>query len=388
MAHVSNSMDQGLRLLGVDKTFREKVLSDVTLDVAPGEILALTGPSGAGKTTLCRAIAGLERPNAGSITLGGSNISNMPAARRRVALMFESYALYPHFTVERNVMSPLQSPNATPTGPSLEESAIRAKADDVLDLLEIGHLKQRFPGELSGGQKQRVALARALVCDPTMYLLDEPISHLDAKLRHKLRGEIRQRLQLKSVPTIWATPDGLEALSVGDRVAVIVGGRIEQIGTPEELWTSPATTRVATLLGDPPMNLIPGALVSVDGKLFVERKGMRIPLPDRHGAVAQTAASDQLTVGIRPNELSLSDNLSQQAMPVEIYSSELFGKYAIVTVSLKGLRLKLKTTLDAGILASDRIGRPTGLSIPSGNLTLFDGVSGQLLPNAQPVMQR
>ena len=179
-----------------------------------GEVLALVGPSGAGKTTLCRLSPGLGGRGLGLSTR--NDITDQAASERRMALMFESYALYPHMTVRENVMSPLR---ARAKGRQLAEAP--AAVDRLLGLLEVLHLADRHPADLSGGQKQRVALARALVQDTSVLMLDEPISHLDAKLRHKLRGEIRRMLSERGHPSVWCTPDGLEALSVGDRVAVI-----------------------------------------------------------------------------------------------------------------------------------------------------------------------
>src|SRR3954468_15661989 len=222
----------GLVVSGIGKRFGEtRALDEVSFTVAPGEILALTGPSGSGKTTLCRVLAGLDEPDAGTIALDGRDVTRMPGGRRRVAFMFESYALYPQLSVFDNVASPLRAPNAEARSGNLDEAIL-----PMLELLEIAALAQRLPGELSGGQKQRVGLARALVQNPSLFLLDEPIAHLDAKLRHKLRGEIRLQLKGRSRPTIWTTPDGLEALSVADRVSVIHDGRIEQIAAPDEIW--------------------------------------------------------------------------------------------------------------------------------------------------------
>ena len=244
-----------IELGDVSKTFAAvRALDSVSLAARAGELLAITGPSGAGKTTLCRIIAGLETPDAGVCRIAGRDVASVPAAARRVAYMFESYALYPHLTVRENVMSPLIAPNGRGTD--------IGGVDVLLDFLEIRHLSARLPAELSGGQKQRVALARTLVQRPAVTLLDEPISHLDAKLRHKLRSEIRRIVTSRPSPTLWCTPDAMEALSVADRVAVIDAGRIEQIATPEELWRRPATVRVARLVGDPPMNLLPGRVES------------------------------------------------------------------------------------------------------------------------------
>lgn len=367
----------GLAVRGAGKSFRARVLDGVDLDAAPGEILALTGPSGAGKTTLCRILAGLERADEGDLHLGASDLSRVPAGRRRVAFLFESYALYPHLTVRQNALSPLMAPNGR-----TDPAAAGRRVDEVLELLEIRHLDARLPGALSGGQKQRAALARTLVQEPALFLLDEPISHLDAKLRHKLRGEIRRRLSGQPAPAVWATPDGMEALSVGDRVAVIDGGRIEQVGTPEEVWLNPASARVARLLGDPPMNLVPGTLAEENGALCFARRELRLPLPARLAGAAALAMTGEVVLGVRPDALALAPAGATGSVPAEIYSNEPFGKHAILTLDLGGLLVKAKTSMAVADACGEGggIGRPVGLALPAEGLVLFDGPTGRAMP--------
>jgi len=373
---VNAPLKPGLFARGISKSFAHKVLADIGIEVAPGELLAITGPSGAGKTTFCRILAGLDHPDTGTVELGGRNLAGIAPQQRRVALMFESYALYPHLTVRGNALSPLQAP-----GGRLDPAAANKRVDEVLELLEIRHLGERLPGALSGGQKQRVALARTLVQKPDLFLLDEPISHLDAKLRHKLRGEIRRRLSAQEAPSIWSTPDGMEALSVGDRVVVIDGGRIEQVGTPEEIWQRPASARVAKLLGDPPMNLIEGKLERDGGTLFFVRRTLRLALPP---TLAAAATSDDVILGVRPDTIAFTAPDAPGALPAEIYSNEPFGKHAILTLDLGGLLAKAKTTMAVaaalGEGTGDGIGRPVGMVFPTEGLILFDGATGRALP--------
>jgi ABC-type sugar transport system ATPase subunit len=367
----------GLTVRGVGKSFRTQVLEGVDLDVAPGEILALTGPSGAGKTTLCRILAGLERPDQGTLRLGDGDLLAIPAGRRHVAFLFESYALYPHLTVRQNALSPLQAPNVR-----ADLATANRRVDEVLELLEIRQLDARLPGALSGGQKQRAALARTLVQQPALFLLDEPISHLDAKLRHKLRGEIRRRLASQPAPAIWATPDGMEALSVGDRVAVIDEGKIEQVGTPEEIWLNPVSTRVARLLGDPPMNLVPGTLAEESGVRCFARRELRLPLPAPLAHAAGLSMSGDVVLGVRPDAVTVVPAETPGALGAEIYSNEPFGKHAILTLDLGGLLVKAKTSMAVagGFGEGGGIGRPVGLALPAEGLILFDGPTGRALP--------
>ncbi|MGA0562555.1 ABC transporter ATP-binding protein [Ancylobacter sp. VNQ12] len=382
---MSASAMPGLSARGISKSFAKgkgevvAALHEVGIEVAPGELLAITGPSGAGKSTLCRILAGLERPDAGTVTLGGRDLAGVPPQQRRVALMFESYALYPHLTVRGNALSPLLAP-----GGRLDPAAANTRVDEVLELLEIRHLGERLPGALSGGQKQRVALARMLVQTPDLYLLDEPISHLDAKLRHKLRGEIRRRLAGQSAPSVWSTPDGMEALSVGDRVVVIDQGRVEQVGTPEEIWQRPASARVARLLGDPPMNLVEGKLRSEGGTLYFARRDIRLALPPVLSFAAAGMPGEDIILGVRPADIGFAPPDAPGAVGAEIYSNEPFGKHAIVTLDLGALLAKAKTTMaTASALsegANEGIGRKVGLLFPHDGLTLFDGTTGRALP--------
>jgi multiple sugar transport system ATP-binding protein len=365
-----------LELRGICKSFGPvAALQSVSLTVRPGELLAVTGPSGAGKSTLCRVVAGLETPDKGHCRIGERDVDGVPAGRRHVAYMFESYALYPHMTVRDNVMSPLIAPN----GRGRDSAAV----DALLELLEIRHLGERLPSQLSGGQKQRVALARVLVQQPLVTLLDEPISHLDAQLRHKLRREIRTLVTSRPSPTVWCTPDAMEALSIGDRVAVIVQGVIEQIGTPEEIWARPASLRVARLVGDPPMNLLPGRLV---GDSFVGST-LRIALPPQLAKATAHAGDRAVVLGVRADLLDVVPEGMPASATAEVYSYEPFGKYAVVSLRLGDTIIKVKTKSGAPVA----IGATAGLVLPPSGFVLFEADSGKIIaaeetdPRTEPI---
>ena len=224
-------------------------IDGISLVARDGEFMVLLGPSGCGKTTLLRIIAGLEKPTSGEVLIDGEVVNEMPPRARGIAMVFQSYGLYPHLTVWNNIAFPLRT-----QGTPREE--IKRKVEWAAGLLGIDHLAQRRPRQLSGGERQRVALARALVRDPTVFLLDEPLSNLDAKLRASARSELKAFQQKVRTATIYVTHDQVEAMGMGDRIAVIDRGRLRQVGTPTEIYEHPADEFVATFLGTPPMNLI------------------------------------------------------------------------------------------------------------------------------------
>ena len=235
---------------GISKLFGQvKAVEHVDLATAEGEFLVLLGPSGCGKTTLLRMIAGIEEPTAGDIVIDGRVVTRLPPRVRNIAMVFQSYALYPHMTVGKNISFPLRTRG-------MEKGAIREKVEWAAGMFGIGHLLDRKPRELSGGERQRVALARAMVRQPSVFLLDEPLSNLDAILRASAREELRQFQKRVGVTTIYVTHDQVEAMGLGDRIVVMSRGTIRQVGTPREIYQWPADTFVATFVGSPPMNLI------------------------------------------------------------------------------------------------------------------------------------
>ncbi|HKI52330.1 MAG TPA: ABC transporter ATP-binding protein, partial [Geothermobacteraceae bacterium] len=236
-----------VRFSGVSKTYGQvDAVNGVDLEIRDGELLVLLGPSGSGKTTLMRLCAGLERLSAGTISIDGETIDELPPRRREIAMVFQNYALYPHKSIFGNIAFPLRVQGEKP-------AAIRDKVAWAAGLFEIGHLLERLPSQLSGGERQRVAIARAVVRRPKLFLMDEPLSNLDAKVRDYARGELKKFQRQIGVTTLFVTHDQIEAMGLGDRIAILHQGRLRQIGTPAEIYHNPADTFVAGFIGTPPM---------------------------------------------------------------------------------------------------------------------------------------
>src|SRR5216110_740233 len=274
-------------------------VKDVDLEIADKEFVALVGPSGCGKTTTLRMIAGLEDITGGEILIGGDVVNDVPPKDRDIAMVFQNYALYPHMTVHENMSFGLRLKK-------LPKDEIRRRVAAVAGILGIGELLDRKPKQLSGGQRQRVAMGRAIVRNPKVFLFDEPLSNLDAKLRVHMRTEIKKVHQKVRTTTVYVTHDQVEAMTLADRVVVINAGRIEQIGTPHELYHSPATLFVAGFIGSPAMNMVKCGLEEVAGELHVrltDRIGF--PLPPARAARYQNVPRDEkLLLGIRPEHIT------------------------------------------------------------------------------------
>ena len=316
-------MTASVKLEGIVKRHgATTVLHGIDLEIRPGEFFVLLGPSGSGKTTTLRILAGLEAVNAGRVLMDGADVTTKEPGERDVAMVFQSYALYPHMTVEQNVGFPLKM-----VGVARDEIG-RAVAG-AAGLVGIGHLLQRTPGQLSGGQQQRVALARAIVRQPRLFLLDEPLSNLDAKLRLETRLELRKLQRSLGVTTVYVTHDQEEAMTLADRIAVFMDGRIVQVGSPRDVFARPQTVDVAAFIGTPPMNLLPGVwegnAVSVDGHV--------LPL------ASAASSARQVTVGVRPGDLRIAD----AGLPARVERVEDLGDSAIVSFVAGERILKQKT---------------------------------------------
>lgn len=327
---------------GVEKRFADGTVavSELDLVVADGERIALVGPSGCGKTTVLRLVAGLETPTRGTIRIGGRAANELTPRERNVAMVFQDYALYPHRTVRGNLEFPLRM-----RGASREE--IRRRVRWVAELLELEPLLDRYPRELSGGQRQRVAMGRALVREPAVFLLDEPLSNLDARLRSEVRSEIADLQRRTGTTMIYVTHDQVEAMTLGQRVAILDGGKLQQVGPPEEVYEAPANAFVAGFLGSPPMNLFPARIVA-EGSPALLLGTQRVPVaPERIPEAAWVRGI--ATAGIRPEAIALAADSDSSALRVEVRRSELLGHEALVEVAVAdgGQSVKLVARLAA-----------------------------------------
>jgi multiple sugar transport system ATP-binding protein len=283
----------------VTKRFGEvTAVDDLTLDVADQEFLVLVGPSGCGKTTALRMLAGLDDPTSGDIVIGERVVTEVAAIDRDIAMVFQSYALYPHMTVRRNIEFPLRSRKV----PAAERDQLVADAAASLDL---GQLLDRKPAQLSGGQRQRVALARAIVRRPAVFLMDEPLSNLDAKLRVQTRAELVELQRRLATTVVYVTHDQVEAMTMADRIAVMEQGVLLQAGPPQEVYAKPANLFVARFIGNPPMNTMPGTVVVAEGVTQVQLPGGRVDLPPAAAAAVKERDDAEVVLGVRPEHARL-----------------------------------------------------------------------------------
>ena len=281
----------------VQKTYANKVavLHGIGFDIADGEFVVLVGPSGCGKSTLLRMLAGLEEITGGEITIDGKVVNDLESKDRDIAMVFQSYALYPHMTVGENMGFSLRLRNA-------DKTLTAKRVDDAARILNLDKLLDRHPRELSGGQRQRVAMGRAIVRDPKVFLFDEPLSNLDAKLRVAMRAEIKSLHQRLKTTTVYVTHDQIEAMTMADRIVVMHDGIIEQIGTPLELYDRPSNLFVAQFIGSPSMNVVEGRLRGSGGDTSVEAAGTHWPVPAQTGG----AVGQAVHYGIRPGDIHLA----------------------------------------------------------------------------------
>jgi sn-glycerol 3-phosphate transport system ATP-binding protein len=354
----------------------------LTCTVADGEFMVLVGPSGCGKTTALRMVAGLEEPTSGAIAIDGTVVNGVPPRDRDIAMVFQNYALYPHKTVLENLAFGLRQHK-------VPKAEIAERVREVSSLLTLDELLDRKPAQLSGGQRQRVAMGRALARSPRVYLLDEPLSNLDAQLRTQLRADLKQLHQRFSTTTIYVTHDQVEAMTLGDRIAVMSGGKLLQLGTPQEIYRRPANLFVAGFIGSPPMNL-----------LSASAAGGRVHAGDLELGVSGVP-DGELVVGVRPEALRLvTGAVQEQAVQVRTEVVELLGHETIVYGSIRGRHVATGSTA-AGIssLSAERatvvarldarrqptVGETITLGMSMEDVHLFDAKSGEALARPQPL---
>mgnify|MGYP006077371469 CR=1 FL=1 len=335
-----------------------QVMHGVSADIEDGEFVVLVGPSGCGKSTLLRMLAGLEEISGGTISIGDRVVNDVLPKERDIAMVFQSYALYPHKTVYDNISFPLLMMKRS-------KAEIEEKVRNAAEILDLTKYLKRYPKELSGGQRQRVAMGRAIVRDPQVFLFDEPLSNLDAKLRVTMRIEIKELHQRLGTTIVYVTHDQVEAMTMADKIVVMRDGRVEQIGSPLDLYDNPSNTFVAGFIGSPSMNFVHGKIASEGGSyIFLSDSGLKLPLP-------QTAAEDgqAVTYGVRPELVQIGDGgVEMEVVAVEPTGSEtqIFARSG-------------KDTIDA--LVRDRInarpGSKLGFMINPDDVHLFDRKTGQ-----------
>ena len=356
-----------LQLQNITTRFKSQtVIDDLSLTVADGETLVLFGPSGAGKTVLLRVIAGVIQPEDGKVVIGGEDMTEVDAEFRGIGMAFQNFALFPHMSAFDNIAAPLTAVRQSP-------SAIRAGVEKVAKLLKIDHVLTHHPKALSNGQKQRTALARALAGSPPVLLLDDPLRNVDAKLRFEMRLELPRLLASQGATVIYVTQDYKEAMALGERIAVMDGGRILQIGTPEDIYLTPANVSIARLFGDPTINLLDVTPKADAGGVHVTLSDARVPLP----GYGENVAGRACVLGLRPESVHFADAGTPGAFPVTVEAETPLNEKTVTLVL---------TARNREILLSRPAGTPGPVSgrahiVASGETALlFDKETGALIP--------
>jgi multiple sugar transport system ATP-binding protein len=369
----------GIDLKNLTKRFgQQAVLEKFDLNIKPGEFVVLLGPSGCGKSTLLRLIAGLEAPSEGRIKIGGRDVTDFPPRLRDIAMVFQSYALYAHLSVKNNISFPIKMRKwhwwyEIPVlghlfpGRKAVESGLDSQAEEVAASVGLSKLLHRKPRELSGGQRQRVALARAMISDPQVFLMDEPLSNLDAQLRTATRAEIIRLHQRLGRTFVYVTHDQVEAMTMGSRVIILDGGRIRQDGSPQDLYDAPANTFVAGFIGTPPMNLLPATVIN--SRLHIDTYG--IPSTDSLVQKFGLAEGAKITVGFRSESITISDS----GAPARIDIVERLGTEQLVTAVVEGIPVQIRCDMSRTF----RTGDVAHILFNTKAAHVFDGVSGDRL---------
>lgn len=349
-----------LKLSSVSKTYgRVRALENLSFTVPQGRFFVLFGPSSVGKTTTLRMMAGLVPPDQGRVEIFGKDVTNAPIAGRGISMVFQSFALYPHLTVFENLAYPLREEGVA-------EVEIKKRVDETAASLKLTHRLERKPNTLSGGEQQRVALGRSLIRRPRILLLDEPLTNLDAKLRHDMRAELKRLHRQYGMTIVYATPDELEALSMGEEIAVMKDGAVVQLGTPDQLYETPRNTYVAGKIGSPHMNIVE-ATVAADGKSINTALG-RMPI----SGVKTNASGEKALLGIRPSDITLA---TKGGLASRIHMLEPLGDVTVVSVETNGstLRMVLPESRALGLKPGDA----TSIMIDQNKIHIFRADSGE-----------
>jgi multiple sugar transport system ATP-binding protein len=362
---MADSGKHALRLAGISKSYgKVRALDNLSFEVAAGRFFVLFGPSSVGKTTTLRTIAGLVRPDAGRLEIDGRDYTNEPIAGRGVSMVFQSFALYPHLTVFENFAYPLREEKVA-------RGEIARRVNETAAMLNMSQRLERKPATLSGGEQQRVALGRSLIRHPKILLLDEPLTNLDAKLRHDMRAELKRLHRQFGITIVYATPDELEALSMGEEIAVMRNGTVVQRGTPDELYDRPGDVYVAGKIGSPHMNMIK-ATVNADAASFDTPLGRMVPAKRRRSASPGEAA----LIGIRPSDLRLAAK-GEAAVASRIHLLEPLGDVTIVSVAAGNemLRMVLPEASAISLKSGDR----AFVAIDPDKIHVFRAANGQAM---------
>ena len=357
--------DIALSVAGVSKFYGNvRALEGLSFAVAAGRFFVLFGPSSVGKTTALRTIAGLVRPDSGRVEIDGRDFTNEPILGRGVSMVFQSFALYPHLTVFENLAYPLREEKVA-------REDITKRVNETAAMLKLSHRLERKPNTLSGGEQQRVALGRSLVRRPKILLLDEPLTNLDAKLRHDMRAELKRLHRQFGMTIVYATPDELEALSMGEEIAVMRDGAVVQRGTPDELYGQPSNIYVAGKIGSPHMNMLQ-AVVARDAKSFDTALGKMSPKTARKSANAGEAA----IIGIRPSDIRLATK-GEKAIASKVHLLEPLGDITIVSVQAGNEMLRM--VLPESKATSIKVGDPAAIIFNTDDIHVFRAASGQAM---------
>ncbi|MBD9625044.1 ABC transporter ATP-binding protein [Ensifer sp. ENS06] len=354
-------------------------LNGISLDVADREAVFLLGPSGAGKTTTLRLVAGLEEASAGRIMIGGRDVTRWTPRERNLAMVYDKHSLFPHLTVFENLAYPLRIRK-------MPDADIRRHISGVAETLQIEKLLQRRPSQLSGGQQQRVAIGRALVRDADVFLLDEPISHLDAQLRARMRVEFKRLQRDFRATMLYVSHDQLEAMTMADRIVLINKGRIEQIAAPQDLFDRPATLFAATFIGEPPMNVMQAAISEMNGRYFLRIGNASIEV-DRDwiqdGEPLKTG--ETYLLGLRPQHLSLcaADSAHSCKVSGTVFAVETLGSRVIFDIEVDGAVIRVMSSIDTALNYSRTIGAPISFRIDPDFAYLFDAGAGRTMRQAR-----